>query len=342
MKQELSILRVIMCLFIVTTHLLTQYTISTEPDDNQIRILFWIRNVIISATPGFIILSVLLTTMNYKHMLPKGYMLERIKYILIPYILIGIFYCYNISLNDSAVFFEQFKNVVLRGEWYGYFILVIMQFFILNKIIYKVAPDIFKSVWPMILALIINAVYLYAYYTVETVFNFVHDYYPFSEHTILLGWIGFYFFGAFIGAHYDKVTSILSEHIALTILALILSYGVFVLLHNGDFWTVSSFHYSLIPYHMTSFMFILYTATQLQKFNQPLVDMISRYSLFIFLFHPMIIQPIYNYTSAFVGATAVFLSVSLLYVLGTCIGIGEILRHFGIFKYLLGKRPYRL
>lgn len=143
-------MRVLLCILVVVTHILTQYTINLDPDDNQLQVLYWIRNILIVATPGFIILSVMLTTLNYKTQLPKGYMRQRIKYLLIPYILIGLFYSFSEATQMDRPLLNEFISNVLLGNWYGYFILVIMQFIILNKIIYKIKPDLFKSKNPCV------------------------------------------------------------------------------------------------------------------------------------------------------------------------------------------------
>ena len=49
----------------------------------------------------------------------------------------GLFYSYSESLLIDSSFNKQFIENVLLGQWYGYFIVVIMQFFILSYIILK-------------------------------------------------------------------------------------------------------------------------------------------------------------------------------------------------------------
>lgn len=334
-------MRVLLCILVVVTHILTQYTINLDPDDNQLQVLYWIRNILIVATPDFIILSVMLTTLNYKTQLPKGYLRQRIKYLLMPYILIGLFYSFSEATQMDRPLLNEFISNVLLGNWYGYFILVIMQFIILNKIIYKIKPDLFKSKIPVFISMIITFGYLYSYYNIEAVRQFIDTYYPLGSSTVIFGWLFFYFFGTYIGAHYGRIKNSIQSHSALLILFMIIAFTVFILLNDGDYWTVTSFHYSLMLYHTAGFLMILYAAIQLDGYAESLVNMISKFSLFIFMLHPIILPYIYNYTSIYQSSTIIFMVLTLLLVFGMCIGVGMILSQINIFKFVLGKQPYK-
>ena len=72
------------------------------------------------------------------------------------------------------------------------------------------------------------------------------------------------------------------------------------------------------------------------------VQMISAFSFFIYLLHPIILDSLFAYTNIFEDNTVVFLAVSLLMILGICIGVGMILREFYIFRFVIGKQPYKL
>lgn len=341
MRNELNYLRVILVVLIITTHLLTQYAINTNPDANQIGVLYWIRNIFIVATPGFIILSELLTTLNYKDKLPQGYLWQRLKYILVPYIIIGVFFSFIEVSYGGSTFMEIFTDNVLLGNWHGYFVIVIMQFFLLNYIIYKINPKILSSKTMLVLSFIVNFAFLYSHYNFDPVWNFTNDIYPLNNATFILGWIFFYFLGGYIGANYDSVKKFAENQIAIIVLMLIISYAVFVVLSRGDYYTVTSFDYALILFHTFSFLFIIYLSTQLVDTAPNIFSLISSFSYFIFLFHPVIIPGIYSITSVFADMTVIFVALSLLLSLGMCIGVGLILKQFGVFKYVIGRQPYK-
>lgn len=342
MKTELNYLRVILSVFIVLTHLLTQYAVSTGPDENQIQVLYWIRNIFIVATPGFIILSVLLSTMNYRERLPENYLWNRVKFILVPYLMVGLIYAFTENTFREETFWEIFWNSVLLGNWYGYFILVIMQFFVLNWIVYRISPKILNSKLLLFLSFIINFAFLYSYYNHGFTENFVDNIYPFGNTTFILGWIFFYFFGAYIGANYEKVLEFIHDQIAVILLLVILSYTALIFMNRGDFYTVTSFDYALMPLHTVGFLFLLNLSTQLTGLAPSVYALISSFSFFIFLFHPIILPGIYSTTSVFADMTIIFILTSLLLTIGMCIGIGIILKQFAIFKYLMGKQPYKI
>lgn len=66
-RLELVYLRAIICAIIIITHLLTQITLKHENlEGGSLVLQFYIRNIVIFGTPCFIILSQLLTTLNYQ------------------------------------------------------------------------------------------------------------------------------------------------------------------------------------------------------------------------------------------------------------------------------------
>ena len=130
-KTELIYLRAFICILIIVTHLLTQMMNDIDDTEiNQLKLLYYVQNIVIFGTPSFIILSQLLTTLNYEKITFK-YLWSRFKYIFIPYLTIGLFYCYTESLKLNSPFLHQFYENIVLGYWYGYFIIVILQYFIL-------------------------------------------------------------------------------------------------------------------------------------------------------------------------------------------------------------------
>nr|WP_263314123.1 acyltransferase family protein [Mammaliicoccus sp. Marseille-Q6498] len=339
-RIEFIYLRTFLCLLIVLTHIFTEYSVTNEVDDHQIQVLYWIRMLLIIGTPSFIILSQLLTTLNYNDKLKPKYLRNRLTYILLPYILMGAFYSYSESLKLDDSFIHQFTENVIKGNWYGYFIIIIVQFFILNWIFYRINPKILFSKWSMIIAFIINTTYLYSHQNVEQVTNFVDHYYPFSPETFIGGWIFYYLFGSYVGHNYNKIKEFASKYIALIIFLAALSYVLFIFTGTHDFWMVSSMDYRILLY--ISFMFILLInfSSQFDTFMFNSVEMISRYSFFIYLMHPIILSSIFGYTSIYQDQTIIFIPISLLCIVGCCTGVGGLLKEFPIFRFVMGKQPY--
>ena len=162
-RKELIYLRAMLCIIIIITHTLTQYMQGIDGDDlRQLKVIYYAQNTFfIFGTPCFIILSQLLTTLNYAS-LRITYLTSRFKYIILPYLCVGCFYCYSESRKLGDPFWHQFWQNVVLGYWYGYFILIIIQYFILSYLIYKITPKIFNSK----LLLIGSFFYSISFYTI--------------------------------------------------------------------------------------------------------------------------------------------------------------------------------
>ena len=65
-RLELVYLRAIICAIIIITHLLTITLKHENMEGGSLVLQFYIRNIVIFGTPCFIILSQLLTTLNYQ------------------------------------------------------------------------------------------------------------------------------------------------------------------------------------------------------------------------------------------------------------------------------------
>lgn len=90
------------------------------------------------------------------------------------------------------------------------------------------------------------------------------------------------------------------------------------------------------------FIAILGICTHFKTMLFNTVQMISAFSFFIYLLHPIILDSLFAYTNIFEDNTIVFLAISLLFIIGLCIGVGMILREFYIFRFIIGKQPYKL
>lgn len=345
-KIELNYLRALLCIFVVVTHLFTQYSLNTNPDDNQIATLYWVRMIFIVGTAGFIMLSQVLITMNYKKDLPEKFIFNRIKFIFLPYLLIGFFYSFSEYMYLRKPFEDIFYKEVLRGFWYGYFILVIFQFYILTKIIYyinnKFNFNLYKSKIIILLSVIINMGYLYFYSNNKDVTKFIDHNYFFSPNTMILGWIGYYFIGSFIGIYYDEILEFLSEYISILIFLNALTFVFFIFSQKHDYWMVTSFSWSILPYCICMFLMILVFSKTIAPFMYKFFTLVSAYSFFIYLIHPILLDTIYIYTSRFEDFTVVFIVVSLIITLGTCIGMGLLLKEISISKFIVGKGPFQI
>lgn len=339
-RLELNYVRVLLCVMIVVTHVLTEYTNAHSNNAAQLETLYWIRMLFIFGTPGFVMLTQLIFTLNLQG-LPDNYLRRRLQYVFIPYIVMGAFYSYSEAIYLRKPFITQFVENVLKGQWYGYFILIILKFFILNVVIMKLWPKLLSSRTAVVIAILINIVYLSVYHHNTVVSDWIDNTYFFEANTVLLGWIGYYFVGSYIGSHYERLKAYFEDYglffIGITLLAFIL----FVMTGDHDFADVTSNNAYILLYCISAFFYIIHFSIKVQGMLLEAVTLISTYSFFIYLFHPIILQYVYAYTERFEGSTLLFMLFSVLLTFGVCIGVGSLLRTFSIFKYVMGTQPYR-
>ncbi|MEP9852955.1 polysaccharide intercellular adhesin biosynthesis/export protein IcaC [Staphylococcus aureus] len=341
-KIELVYFRAFVCMLIIVTHTLTQYMQSIDNAHiNELKFIYYIQNLIIFGTPSFIILSQLLTTSTYKK-IGIHYLWSRFKYIFIPYLIVGSFYCYSESLKTNRSFGEQFLENVILGHWYGYFIIVILQFFALSYLIYKLSYKLFNSKILLLITLVVQIAFLHFLNNNQSFAQTFHQIYPLNENTFILGWIFFFFFGGYIGLNYDKVYGFLQEHLFITLTSAVIAYLGFALLSKHDYSYVTSFSSSLVFYHSFMFLLLLGFCLHFKTLMLGSISLVSSFSFFIYLLHPIILDTLYLYTSIFSETTIIFIAISLLFILGLCVGVGVFLREFYICRFIIGKHPYKL
>ncbi|GEP85096.1 intercellular adhesion protein C [Staphylococcus piscifermentans] len=338
-KVELIYFRAFICMLIILTHVFTELMRSIDGTDiNQLKLIYYVQNIFIFGTPSFIILAQLLVTLNYKK-LSINYLWSRFKYIFIPYLMVGMFYCYTESLKLDSPFTHQFYENIILGKWYGYFIIVIMQYFILSYLIYKISYKIFNSKIILFTSLIVQVVFLHLLENNKDFARVFHSIYPLSDNTFILGWI--FFLGGYIGLNYNKIINFLNKYIFIIIGLSVISYIIFVLFKKHDYWYVTSYTDYLVLYHTFMFLLLLGICLQFKSFMFYSINLTSTFSFFIFLFHPMILSYVYEYTLVYKAQTILFIVLTMLFVLGLCVGVGVFLREFYIFRFVIGKQPYR-
>lgn len=217
-----------------------------------------------------------------------------------------------------------------------------MQFFILSYIIYKISYKLFESKLILLVSLILQTTFLYLLNHSETFAHTFHHIYPLSKNTFILGWIFFFFLGGYIGANYEQTINFLHQFIFIVLFLAILAFAFFVIFTNHDYWNVTSFTYSLIFYHTFMFLLLLSICLHFKTLAYGSINLVSTFSFFIYLLHPLILDALYHYTSIFENATIIFIAISLLFIIGLCVGVGILLREFYIFRFLIGKQPYKL
>lgn len=201
--DEVFLLRSMACLGIVFLHSFARSFLETNEIVNSMNLLFTF------ATPTFVFISIFILARSYPDQLPINFWGKRVKYVLFPYLLFGTFYAgskgLEVALSSDISFVRAFGSFlwrhILLGDYHGYFILIILQFYVLYYFFHshlkKWSP---KVVLPV--AFLITSAYLGFFNFVPPVQTPVGEYIWAKLYWIpFLGWL-FYFTLAYYCGRY--------------------------------------------------------------------------------------------------------------------------------------------
>ncbi len=165
MIREVFFLRAIACLSIVLGHSISS-SLNWYPfldTESGLTLSVWkiVTELLLFGTPMFVFISALVLSHAYPQGTPEGFLVKRTKYILVPYVIMGVFYAAlacAIEGSFGPLLVKIWENIVL-GQFHGYFILIIFQFYLLHIGFHRVVKAIpFRRLLPY--SLLVNAGYL--------------------------------------------------------------------------------------------------------------------------------------------------------------------------------------
>ncbi|MBN2259756.1 MAG: acyltransferase family protein [Clostridiales bacterium] len=246
--------------------------------------------LLLYATPLFIMISEVILSHTYGGNLPKGFYSKRVKYIMVPYISMALVYAY--LDNGIAEYMNNAFRYIVLGEWHGYFVLIIFQFYLLHHFLSNFL--IKRNLWVQIgIAFIINFAYL-CLFTLYRPYGLIADYswiaYLWRKGFYMLpfAWY-FYFVTAFyMGMNIDKIRTYLKRKQMLFLITSIISFSLLVFLYiNNVLPMVSTKRPDIIIYAFSVFL-LLFTTVGRSKYLGKILNPINRASYGIYLIHPMI------------------------------------------------------
>ncbi|WP_080588288.1 acyltransferase family protein [Staphylococcus equorum] len=330
------------CISIVVLHSFPGLINDPNTTDFSKSLNSFLRILFLFATPTFIILSEILLSMRYSDGLPKGFFLKRVKFILIPYLLIGAFYSLNIYLNSNEIrsYFEIFTTYVLYGSWYGWFVIVIFQFYILHALFYKILNKI-NPIMILFVTFLISLAHSFLTYAHDPYLQWWIDIHPFYSRTAIPYWLFYFTFGYYFGKNYDYIMSLVKKYIWLLCGLWILSIiPIFITYKFMNITYAQSNRFDLILYTVFTFLIILYVMKVLGKYKLTSLLVVSEISFFIYLSHPLINSYLSKGLTSFVHIPFLFLVLMVLFTLGFSLGIALLLSHVPLSKYIIGRNSF--
>lgn len=286
-------------------------------------ILKILKMVLMFATPLFVFMSEFLISYSYSDNIPNNFLKKRFKFIFMPFLSMAIIYgiasYFSNDITDKEIISTILANVFL-GNFMGYFILIIFQFYILHLLFSKYLKNV-KAKYILLISFVINLTYL-GFFNFTPPLNI-----PFSEYIWerfywipFLGWLFYFTLGYYIGRKYEYIKSKLVKFkIAIFILTIISATVVLICSFLNIFPDLSSKRIDVMVY--TSFMIIsLILVFSKMKKVPKIVHLVSGYSFSIYLLHPIILDFItaitirYNFPEILKGILpfSIFLFLSAL------------------------------
>jgi probable poly-beta-1,6-N-acetyl-D-glucosamine export protein len=296
--NEMFFIRAAACLSVVLVHSITVTVMKYDLPLSTIDIFRTIQMIMMFATPTFILISEVLVANAYPSKTPKGFLRKRIKFILLPYIFMGTVYSLYPYIDipfTMESFGEKWVSVVLKGQWHGYFILIIFQFYFLHFLFARYLNKI-PGYIILPLAFIINAYYL-------GYFNFVpphgeNGYYIWYDLSRLpfLGWVFYFTLAYYCGINIKKFRSFLKKTKFIYLpLMIIGAYLVAANYHSGFIKMVWSNRVDVLVYTILIVFSLFYLASKFKKIPS-IVLLLSKYSFGIYLLHPLFHKLLYRYS----------------------------------------------
>ncbi|KNH13896.1 hypothetical protein ACS78_27625 [Priestia megaterium] len=332
--NEIVIIRALACLSIVLLHSIT-FTVNYL---NEGVTLVTIATILCFGTPTFVFISALILAYSYPDKLPQGFYWKRIKFILFPFIFMAIFYAAFQTYNGNLKEFMTTALLNLIGNYHGWFVLVIFQFYILHQLFTKFISK-FPGAIVLIISFVINLLYL-------TVFNFTDS--PLNNFYInylwgkgnwvpFFGWLFYFSLAYYCGKNYNKFIYYLEKFKTLIYLCLPLTIGLLVYDNANNYFHVGSKRIDIIFFTINLILILFLNFYKLKK--APLfLTFISQYSFGIYLVHWFYIKVINKIISA-IGFNLGYFKIPILFILTLicCLITINFVNRFQIGKYLVGR-----
>ncbi|MBU0905763.1 MAG: acyltransferase family protein [Firmicutes bacterium] len=286
--NEIFLLRSVACLSIVLNHAMER-SLNNPSELMNAGIM-----LLTFGTPTFIFISEFILAKSYPDKLPAQFWSKRVKYILMPYFLFGIFYAiakgFEQALSNGEVVIMAIGHNILRhillAEYHGYFIIIIFQFYLLHfffsKYLKKWSPK-----WVIGLSLMINIVYLGFFNFVDPIPTIVGNYiWSWFYWIPFFGWIFYFTVAYYSGIYFTVFTQVLAKYYKWILAApLVLAIVSIILFTNGFYPVISSKKIDMVFFTTSMILFIYFVSTKVRTVPKIIIR-ISQYSFGIYLFHP--------------------------------------------------------
>ncbi|WP_374988867.1 acyltransferase family protein [Priestia megaterium] len=336
--NEIFWLRALACLAVVTIHSIQKgidyyFTGKNTP---MVYFLHLFYAASLFGTPSFVFISEFLLAKAYPYSLPQSFFKKRVKFLLTPFVFMGIVYAFfelGTSITLKSFLVEALKNTLI-GDYVAWFILLILQFYLLHtfapKYLSKMSP---KVVLPI--SLVTNVLYL-------SFFKFVNPIQAIPFHNyiwdrgywlLFIGWIFYFALGYYVGKDFESFKLWLQKNGKLILLFAAIAYCMVVGLKLTGILPDSTSKRPDIPIYTTAIICLIFHLSGKLNSTPRLIILISNYSFNIYLLHMIFlytIKPLPHMNMITYTLFLFVLSITCSMVLAT------VINKLSFGKYLVG------
>ncbi|WP_051314746.1 acyltransferase family protein [Alteribacter aurantiacus] len=290
---EVYWIRALACLAVVLVHAVNTTLANYEGSLTQFEeyMLIFIRFAAFYGTPAFVFISELLLARAYPEQLPHGFFTKRVRFLLIPFAVMGLLFA-AIQASNLIGFFQEASLNLFAGGYTGYFVLIIFQFYILHALLHKKMSN-----WPalpvLLVAFFIQMTYLAFFNFTEPRSNQVSEYIWLRGHWLpFTGWIFYFALGFYVGRNYENVKKWIVTHKKTIFVLPVISILIITVNVRADvIEVVSSKRLDNVFYTVSMIAFILFVAAKVNRVPGWIL-FISKYSFNIYLLHTLVLYPV--------------------------------------------------
>ncbi|WP_447956917.1 acyltransferase family protein [Vreelandella sp. EE7] len=93
------------------------------------------RIPLVLGTPVFLFISIFVFALRYARQVPPGFLWQRVKYVMLPYVTYGFIYAtaewVRLNMGGTSVgYLSVAREYFLYAGWHGYFLIIAMQFYV--------------------------------------------------------------------------------------------------------------------------------------------------------------------------------------------------------------------
>lgn len=334
MINEIFLMRSLSCLSILLLHSIAR---AYADENNAVNL---IRVSLTFGTPTFVFISEFILSRSYPNELPDRFWSKRLKFVMGPFIVFGILFAFlkgfEQSISTGTDFFSSFLQFtwmhLLLGDYHGYFILVIFQFYLLHYFLHKYLQK-WKPSIVMGSALLINLVYL-------GFFNFVNPYpsevgaYIWDKFYWIpfFGWVFYFTLAYYCGKYFSTFMEMINKYSKWVIISPIITGAICLYMYQSNILPIISSKRVDMVFFTTSMIFLLYYISYKVKKVPRLLVWVSQYSFGIYLIHPVVQGLMYFAISRFSLSGSLLFTSIVYFVLSLLLSVAV--------TFILNKIPY--